>query len=96
MTGQPGPIGSLFGFFVFMKFQIPMALYLVLSELSLEELHDFHNRNYQNTKADGNKVLGQVYMGKPEGICKERNLTNQCGSKQGTNRCNQENLILSV
>lgn len=31
---------------------------LLFAKLSLEELHNFYNRNYQNTKADGNQVFG--------------------------------------
>ena len=53
---------------------------LVLAELSLDKLHNFHDWNYQYAKADGNQVFFQAYAGKLECVCKYLNFANESSS----------------
>ena len=58
-NGRCKEYGAVLFLILNFKNEIPFLLQnLIFAKLSLEELHNFYNWNYQNTKADSNEVFG--------------------------------------
>ena len=73
-----------------------LALFILFSQLALNEFDDLHHGNHQEGKAHSNAVLSQANGSKAKGAGDEGHFDDQGGQQQGAQHSCPQNLILGL